>query len=177
LETECIYDADVREFKVRNLQNANERLEAELEAAKILLRQVASGSDHIRSLVLGLLGNTKEPLEILHVLKNTEGMDFVIQKVKGSENGGFGTSELEERMLIERAGGSTLPSAPVVPTQASYETSMQPEGLLRDAEYYSISDSITADSAFGHPSMLYAPLYNSSSNDTGDVPGYTAVSK
>lgn len=83
----------------------------------------------------------------------------------------------EERILIERAGGSALPSAPVVPTQASYETSMQPEGLLADAEYYNMTDSITADSAFGHPSMLYAPLYNPSSNGTGDVPGYTAVSK
>lgn|SRR5690349_15906550 len=94
METECIYDADVREFKVRNLQNANERLEAELEAAKTLLRQVASGPDHMRSLVLGLLENAKEPLEILHVLKNTAGMDFIIPKVEGGENGEFETSEL-----------------------------------------------------------------------------------
>ncbi|RFN54961.1 hc-toxin efflux carrier toxa [Fusarium flagelliforme] len=37
-----------------------------------------------------------------------------------------------------------------------------------------MSDSTTADSAFGHPSMLYAPLYNSSSNGSGDAPRYTA---
>ena len=86
----------------------------------------------------------------------------------------------EERMLIERAGGSAFPSAPGVPTQDSCGTSitpMQPGALLPDTEYYNMSDSITADNAFGHPSMLYAPLYNSSSNSTGDVPGYTAVSK
>ena len=56
-------------------------------------------------------------------------------------------------------------------------TSMQPGALLPDTEYYNMSDATTADSVFGHPSMLYAPLYNSSSNSTGDVPGYTAVSK
>jgi hypothetical protein len=84
----------VREFKVRNLQNANERLESELEAAKILLRQVASGSDHVRSLVLGFLENDKEPLEILHVLRNTEGVEFAIPKVESGENGKFHALEL-----------------------------------------------------------------------------------
>jgi hypothetical protein len=54
---------------------------------------------------------------------------------------------------------------------------MQSEALLPDTEYYSMSDSTTADSAFGHPSMLHAPLYHSSSNDAGEVPRYTAVSK
>lgn len=170
----------MREARVRNLQSANERLQAELEATKILLRQVASGPEHMRSLVLELLDNAKEPLEILHVLKNTEGMDFVIPKIERGENGEFDSQKPEERLLIERAGGSALPSAPVVPTQESYGTSripMQPGALLPDTEYYNMSDSITADSAFGHPSMLYAPLYNSSSGGTGDVPGYTAVSK
>ena len=80
-------------------------------------------------------------------------------------------------MLIKPAGGSALPSVPVAPTQESYATTLQPEALLPDAEYYNMKDSITADSAFGHPLMLYAPLYHSSSNNTGDVPGYTAVSK
>lgn len=89
LETECIYDADVRESRVRNLQSANERLEAELGAAKILLRQVASGPEHMRSLVLGFLENDKEPLEILHVLRNTEGVDFVIPKTERGGNGKF----------------------------------------------------------------------------------------
>lgn len=83
----------------------------------------------------------------------------------------------EKMRLIGRAGGSALPSAPVVPTQESYGTTLQPEALLADAEYYNMTDSITADSAFGHPSMLYAPLYNPSFNGAGDVPGYTAVSK
>ncbi|RBR13527.1 uncharacterized protein FIESC28_08155 [Fusarium coffeatum] len=39
-----------------------------------------------------------------------------------------------------------------------------------------MSDPMTADSAFGHPSMLYAPLYNSSSIGFGEVPKYTASS-
>jgi hypothetical protein len=106
------------------------------------------------------LENDKEPLEILHMLRNTEGVDFVIAKVEGGEN----------------AGESALPCVQVVPTQ-EYGTSitpMQSEALLPDTEYYSMSDSTTADSAFGHPSMLHAPLYHSSSNDAAEVPRYTA---
>ena len=93
MDTECIYDADVRESRVRNLQNANERLEAELEAAKVLLRQVASGPDNVRSLVLGLLENAKEPLEMLQVLRNTEGVDLVIPKIERGVNSKFYASK------------------------------------------------------------------------------------
>ncbi|XEV02459.1 hypothetical protein FSHL1_007746 [Fusarium sambucinum] len=72
---ECIYDSDVRDAKVRNLKSVNEQLELELEAAKTLLIQVASGPDRIRSIVLELLQSAKEPLEILEVLSNTGGID------------------------------------------------------------------------------------------------------
>ncbi|RGP80710.1 hc-toxin efflux carrier toxa [Fusarium longipes] len=74
-EAECIYDADVRDAEVRNLQDAKEKLEAELDAAKTLLKQVASGPDQIRSIVLELLENAKEPLEMLEELSNGEGRD------------------------------------------------------------------------------------------------------
>ena len=78
----------------RNLQNANQRLEAELEAAKLLLKQVASGPDHVRSLVLEFLQDAREPLEILHVLRNTEGLDLVVPKTERGDNGKFQTPEL-----------------------------------------------------------------------------------
>ncbi|KAJ4127760.1 hypothetical protein NW768_008032 [Fusarium equiseti] len=120
----------------------------------MLLRQLASGSSYVRSLVLGYLDNAKEPQEILHGLRNTEGLDLVIPKTERADNVG------------------ALPSVPVVPTQ-EYGTTLQSEALAADTEYYSMTDSVTADSAFGHPSMIYAPLYHSS-NDTGQVPGYTA---
>ncbi|KAG8672979.1 hypothetical protein FPOAC2_06401 [Fusarium poae] len=76
---ECIYDSDVRDAKLRNLQSINESLEAELEAAKTLLIQVASGPDRIRSIVLELLQNAKEPLEILEVLSDAGGIDVTME--------------------------------------------------------------------------------------------------
>ncbi|QPC59938.1 hypothetical protein HYE67_002169 [Fusarium culmorum] len=78
-DAECIYDSDIRDAKVRNLQRANQTLEAELEAAKTLLKQVASGSDQIRSMVLELLQNEKEPLEILEMLNNNGGIDSTME--------------------------------------------------------------------------------------------------
>lgn len=78
-DAECIYDSDIRDAKVRNLQRANQTLEAELEAAKTLLEQVASGSDQIRSIVLELLQNDKEPLEILEMLNNNGGIDSTME--------------------------------------------------------------------------------------------------
>jgi hypothetical protein len=74
-DTECVYDSDVRESRVRNLQDANEKLENELEAANLLLRQVASGNDELRSLVLQYMDAGKQPLHIVRALSNSEELD------------------------------------------------------------------------------------------------------
>jgi hypothetical protein len=127
-DAECIYDSDIRDAKVRNLQIVNERLETELEAAKMLLRQVASGPDRIRSIVLELLQNAKEPLEILKVLNDNGGIDS--------------TMEISQMPHVT----SHLPT----------------EGVFLDAEYFSTSDSISANSGFGQSLVPPTSLYQSS---------------
>jgi hypothetical protein len=80
-DTECIYDPDVRESRLRNLHNINEKLEHELEAAKVLLRQVAAGPDHLSSLVLEYMDAGKQPLDIVRLLNNSGEVD--VQSYKG----------------------------------------------------------------------------------------------
>jgi hypothetical protein len=48
----------------------------------MLLKQVASGSDQIRSIVLELLQNAREPLEILEVLSNNGGIDSTMANLQ-----------------------------------------------------------------------------------------------
>jgi hypothetical protein len=63
------------------LHNINEKLEHELEAAKVLLRQVAAGPDNLRSLVLEYMDAGKQPLDIVRLLNNSEEVD--VQSYKG----------------------------------------------------------------------------------------------
>ena len=80
MNNECVYDSDIQEARVRSLQRVKENLEQELEAAKLLLKQVATGPDQIRSVVLQYLDDSKQPLEILRLLKDGDGFDPPVAK-------------------------------------------------------------------------------------------------
>ncbi|TXB96867.1 hypothetical protein FocTR4_00011786, partial [Fusarium oxysporum f. sp. cubense] len=77
-DRECVYDSDIRESRVRGLQNANEKLEEELDAAKLLLKQMANGSAELRDDVSELLDQEKQPSEIIELLKNGRVYDHEI---------------------------------------------------------------------------------------------------
>ncbi|KAF5716155.1 nitrogen assimilation transcription factor nit-4 [Fusarium mundagurra] len=69
-DRECVYDSDIRESRVRGLQQANQELQDELAAAKRLMRQMASGSAQLRGAVSELLEEEKQPSEISELLKS-----------------------------------------------------------------------------------------------------------
>ncbi|KLP02448.1 uncharacterized protein Y057_1228 [Fusarium fujikuroi] len=69
---ECVYDSDIRESRVKGLQQANQKLQDELAAAKLLIKQMATGSAQLRGAVTELLEEEKQPSEITELLKNDE---------------------------------------------------------------------------------------------------------
>ncbi|KAF5974486.1 major facilitator superfamily transporter [Fusarium coicis] len=69
-DRECVYDSDIRELQVRGLQQANQKLQDELAAAKLLMRQMANGSAQLRGAVSELLEEEKQPSEISELLKS-----------------------------------------------------------------------------------------------------------
>ncbi|KAF9776990.1 hypothetical protein IL306_004747 [Fusarium sp. DS 682] len=71
-DRECVYDSDIRESVVKDLQKTNEKLQEELDAAKLLLKQLANGSAPLRDAVSKLLDDDKQPSEITQLLQNGE---------------------------------------------------------------------------------------------------------
>ncbi|KAF4959432.1 hypothetical protein FGADI_1653 [Fusarium gaditjirri] len=71
-DRECVYDSDIRESQVKGLQHANQKLQDELAAAKLLMRQMARGSAQFRGAVSELLEEDRQPSEIREILKNDE---------------------------------------------------------------------------------------------------------
>ncbi|KAF5649630.1 major facilitator superfamily transporter [Fusarium sp. NRRL 52700] len=83
-DRKCVYDSDISESRVRRLQQANKILEDELEAAKLLLGQMANGSAALRGAVSGLLEEEKQPSEIIELLKNDRITNLEMEVVDNS---------------------------------------------------------------------------------------------
>jgi hypothetical protein len=98
------------------LQNINEKLEQELEAAKLLLKQVATGPDHLRNLVLEFIENGKEPLDIVEILNDSGKMDVQLFKAGATRDGSILSYSqlckfLRLTSVIGAASNSTSPQA------------------------------------------------------------------
>ncbi|KAG5656822.1 hypothetical protein KAF25_010375 [Fusarium avenaceum] len=163
-DTECVYDSDVRESRVRSLQNANEKLENELEAANILLRKVASGPDGLRSLVLQYMDAGKQPLDIVQALSNSEELDAQSSKEKETRYGGESSNSTSSSQTFDVLGTES---------SGTYVQSSQAQGSLRESGYYSMKEPMTMNSSF---EQLYPSVSCSSGSLNGSVQEYTAIS-
>ncbi|KAF4956540.1 hypothetical protein FSARC_11542 [Fusarium sarcochroum] len=166
MDTECIYDSDVRETRVRGLQHANEKLEEELEAAKLLLRQVATGPDHMRSLVVEYLEDSKQPSEIIQLLKVGGGFDSPVAKVENMED------PSGHRNGILPVHPSAADDTEFVKEEGSF---VQVEQSIHEGRDYNSMESTTPDSSYMHYSMLYSSQHTSSTSSTPIVPEYTTT--
>ncbi|KAF4452079.1 Nitrogen assimilation transcription factor nit-4 [Fusarium austroafricanum] len=155
---ECIYDAGAKEAQIRDLKSENERLEEELEAATVLLKQVAIGPDYVRSLVLQYLADNNQPLEILELLKSQEKSRVWNTNCKSEE-----MSDADGSAFPEETDGSYKEETPVIQTEEP-DLNKNMMGLE------------TAGDASRVSSILYASLSATPEDSTGNTPGYTPLS-
>ncbi|KAI1036086.1 hypothetical protein LB504_011396 [Fusarium proliferatum] len=98
----CVYDSDIRELRVKGLQEENQKLQDELAAAKLLMRQMAGGSAQLRGAVSELLQEDRQPSEIAHLLKYDESLN-------GEANGGRRSKTLGDVILHDVANDYLFP--------------------------------------------------------------------
>ncbi|KAJ4251387.1 hypothetical protein NW762_011368 [Fusarium torreyae] len=164
MESECIYDSVIRESRVRGLQSANEKLEEELDAAKLLLKQVATGPDHTRILVLEYLEDSKQPLEIIQLLKDNGAYDSPLDKVENMKDSRGHTN-------------GVLPLHPSATENTNFVkeevTLIQPEQPIPEDGSRNGMGSTTLDPNLMHPTMLCSPIYTLSTNSASNHPEFT----
>ncbi|KAF5002746.1 hypothetical protein FGRMN_143 [Fusarium graminum] len=125
----------------------------------MLLREVATGPDQFRGLVLEYMDAGKQPLDILRSLKSSEEVD--LQSLQGSSS-----SSTSPPQAFDMQG--TIPFG----TSSSFT---QPEGTLHDGRYYSTMDSMTVSLSFGQSSALRQSMSRPCVDSNGSIPGYTVI--
>lgn len=101
----CVYDSDIRESRVKGLQQANQKLQDELAAAKLLMRQMAGGSAQFRGAVSELLEEDRQPSEITHLLKHDEN----VNGERDETDGGRRSKTLGDAILHDVANDYLFP--------------------------------------------------------------------
>ncbi|KAF5544679.1 major facilitator superfamily transporter [Fusarium phyllophilum] len=154
----CVYDSDIRESRVRGLQQANQKLQDELAAAKLLMRQMASGSAQLRRTVSELLEEEKQPSEIAKLLKNDERAD---DKMDEADSGRL-LSTLCDPILRDVANG-TSHSFPVDDFESfsADSSSMRQEESSPDSDSCVAMESTAANPYTANHSTISTPNYTS----------------
>ncbi|EXK82008.1 hypothetical protein FOQG_13651 [Fusarium oxysporum f. sp. raphani 54005] len=156
-DRECVYDADIMQSRVKGLQQANQKLEDELAAAKLLMRQMANGSAQLRSAVLELLEEDKQPSEITELLKNDESAN---DKMDVADSGRL-SSTLKDPILRDVANGTSH----LFPVE-KFESFSADNSSMKQESSPDTDSSIAMESAAGvtytaNPSTISTPNYTS----------------
>ncbi|SCV50269.1 uncharacterized protein FFB14_11358 [Fusarium fujikuroi] len=155
---ECVYDSDVRESRVKGLQQANQKLQDELAAAKLLIKQIANGSAQLRGVVSELLEEEKQPSEIAELLKSDETTNDEMNDADSIRP----SSALDDPMLRDVANDT-----PYYFLVDNFESFSAESSNMKQQEFWPGSDSgIAVDSAAANthkpnPSTIFTPNYTS----------------
>ncbi|KAF5231494.1 hypothetical protein FANTH_13406 [Fusarium anthophilum] len=157
-DRQCVYDSDIKESQVKGLQEANKKLEEELEAAKLLLRQMASGSAELRGAVSDLLEEEKQPSEITELLKSDRTTNPEMEVV----DDGRLSSTLNEPILGHVANG-TSHSFPVDHSESfsANSSSTKQEESSPESDSFIAMESRAVNSYTANASVISAPDYTS----------------
>ncbi|KAF5255873.1 hypothetical protein FOXYS1_13686 [Fusarium oxysporum] len=156
-DRECVYDSDIMESRVKGLQQANQKLEDELAAAKLLMRQMANGSAQLRSAVSELLEEDKQPSEITELLKNDE---YANDKMDEADSGRL-SSTLKDPILRDVANGTSH----LFPVE-KFESFSADSSSMKQESSPDTDPRIAMESAAGvtyttNPSTISTPNYTS----------------
>ncbi|KAF4493718.1 aflatoxin efflux pump AFLT [Fusarium agapanthi] len=157
-DRQCVYDSDIRESRAKGLQQANKKLEEELEAAKLLLRQMANGSAELRGTVSELLEEEKQPSEITELLKSDRTTNPEMEAVDDSRL----SSILNDPILGHVANG-TSHSFPVDHSESfsADSSSMNQEESSPDSDSFIAMESAAVNSYTANASVISTSDYTS----------------
>jgi hypothetical protein len=157
-DRECVYDSDVRELQVRGLQQSNQKLQDELAAAKLLMRQMANGSAQLRGAVSELLEEEKQPSEISELLKSDGTNNLRTDEVDDSRL----SSRLNDPILDE-VDNDTSHSFPVddVESFSADSSSMKQEQSSPDSDSCIAIGSASGNTYSANLSTASTPSYTS----------------
>ncbi|RBR11771.1 hypothetical protein FVER53590_30403 [Fusarium verticillioides] len=157
-DRECVYDSDIRELRVRSLQQANQKLQDELAAAKLLMRQMANGSAQLRGAVSELLEEEKQPSEISELLKSHGPTNLRTDQVDDSRL----SSRLNDPILDEVDNG-TSHSFPVDDFESfsAGSSSMKQEESSPDSDPCVANGSASGNTYGANLSTVSTPSYTS----------------
>ncbi|KAF5589893.1 major facilitator superfamily transporter [Fusarium subglutinans] len=157
-DRQCVYDSDIKESRVRGLQEANKKLEDELEAAKLLLRQMANGSAELRGAVSELLEEEKQPSEITELLKSDRTTNPEMEVVDDSRL----SSTLNQPILGHVANG-TSHSFPVDHSKSfsANSSSTMREESSPESDSFIAMESAAVNSYTANASVISTPDYTS----------------
>ncbi|EXL42025.1 hypothetical protein FOCG_15382 [Fusarium oxysporum f. sp. radicis-lycopersici 26381] len=164
-DRECVYDSDIMESRVKGLQQANQKLEDELAAAKLLMRQMANGSAQLRSAVSELLEEDKQPSEITELLKNDENAN---DKMDEADSGRL-SSTLKDPILRDVANGTSH----LFPVE-KFESFSADSSSMKQESSPDTDSCIAMESAAGvtytaNPSTISTPNYTSTETPIHDT--------
>lgn len=159
------------ESRVKGLQQANQKLEDELAAAKLLMRQIANGSAQLRSAVSELLEEDKQPSEITELLKNDE---YANDKMDEADSGRL-SSTLKDPILRDVANGTSH----LFPVE-KFESFSADSSSMKQESSPDTDSRIAMESAAGvtytaNPSTISTPNYTSTETLIHDTQTSTPV--
>ncbi|KAG5809070.1 hypothetical protein H9Q74_009277 [Fusarium xylarioides] len=157
-DRECLYDSDIRESRARGLQQVNKKLEDELAAAKLLMRQMASGSAQLRGTVSDLLEKEKQPSEISKLLKGDGTTNPEMEVVHDSP-----LSSTSNDTILDEVDNGTSHSFPVddFVSFSADSSSMKQEEPAPDKDSCVAIESALGNTYTANPSTISTPNYTS----------------
>lgn len=148
----CVYDSDIRESRVKGLQEENQKLQDELAAAKLLMRQTAGGSAQLRRAVSDLLEEDRQPSEITHLLKHDESLN-------GEADGGRRSKTLSNVILHDVANDYLFPVEEI--ESFSADSSSLKQESSPDTDSCVAMESAAEPTYTANPYMISTPDYTS----------------
>ncbi|KAG4292442.1 hypothetical protein FPRO06_13695 [Fusarium proliferatum] len=148
----CVYDSDIRESRVKGLQEENQKLQDELAAAKLLMRQMAGGSAQLRRAVSDLLEEDRQPSEITHLLKHDESLN-------GEADGGRRSKTLSNVILHDVANDYLFPVEEI--ESFSADSSSLKQESSPDTDSCVAMESAAEPTYTANPYMISTPDYTS----------------
>ncbi|KAF4338404.1 major facilitator superfamily transporter [Fusarium beomiforme] len=170
-DRECVYDSVFRESQVRSLRKTNEKLEAELKAARSLLQKVVYGSEQLRTAVSELLEADKQPSEIVWSIRHGDAAEVL--GVKESQAPSSSADAALQRGLDCSAGYG--PSTILMDNFSTDELGTFTESSPSDGEAYITPESVTTACSTNDPSLPLASDYTSTQIPAECVQGYPPV--
>ncbi|KAG4261404.1 hypothetical protein FPRO03_11955 [Fusarium proliferatum] len=148
----CVYDSDIRESRVKGLQEENQKLQDELAAAKLLMKQMAGGSAQLRGAVSDLLEEDRQPSEITHLLKHDESLN-------GEADGGRRSKTLGDVILHDVVNDYLFPVEEI--ESFSADSSSLKQESSPDTDSCVAMESAAEPTYAANPYMISTPDYTS----------------